>query len=433
MNKNTCGAKKAPTWGVKGLPANPAARRGTVLSRTLTSLADFGAYRWRDSERMQKLVTKAIGASLICTLLSFDGFVSTVEAAEALSGDTLRQKIPGAKIQIDTPLGSVIPVAYGADGSLEGKAGAVAFFLGSQKDRGKWWIEGSKLCQRWDTWFNGRINCVRVYRNADNRIEWIDQDGEKGTGTIVELSGPPPAAPPSDDKVVRQIAASSPPKPVREAKPVAAQGTVARKAVELRPPSPVPVRVPSPPAPERKMSLKASDADKMAQAAPPPGTNKPVEKTAYTATYRVVNVAFDDVLNIRNGPSPLANIVSTIQPRAKGVMMAGNCEGEWCPVRHGQSQGWVNRYFLAAENGARRNAFVRRPSAAPITYKVVRVAAGDVLNLRRRPDGDAAIVATIPPSGTHIRLTGYCVGDWCPVEHGRHSGWAHRYFLALEF
>ncbi|HRY05911.1 MAG TPA: SH3 domain-containing protein [Hyphomicrobiaceae bacterium] len=390
---------------------------------------------------MQKLVAKSIGVSALCTLVVFVAPVGAAFAAEPLSGDTLRKRIPGAKIQVDTPLGSVVPVSYGADGTLEGKAGAVAFFLGSQKDRGKWWIEGSKLCQRWNTWFNKRTNCARVFRTAENRIEWIDQDGDKGTGTIVELSNPAPAASPSDEKHERQRASAPTPKSVT--KPAAVPTAVARKVPPRHSPVPTsgpthvptPVHVSKPPAPEKRQGHQTTQPRMAASkdAAQTPRHHKPVGKSAYGATYRVVNVARDDVLNVRTGPAPTAPIVSTIRARAKGIVLVGNCTGEWCPVQLGPRQGWVNRYFLAAEHGGRRNALGGRSSRNPLTYKVVRVPAGDVLNLRRRPDAQSAVVATIPPSGNRIRLTGYCVGEWCPVAYGRQSGWAHRYFLALEF
>ncbi len=409
---------------------------------SLTTLADFETYRWKETRRMGKLATKALGALLLCTsLLLFDGIDGQAEAREALSADTLRQQIPGAKIQVDTPLGSVVPVTYSADGTLEGKAGAVAFFLGSQKDRGKWWIEGSKLCQRWDTWFNGRINCARVYRTAENRIEWIDQDGEKGTGTVVEFSKtPPPAlvkpAPAKEEKSSRQTAtvAAPTPKPAPEVKQATTQAPATRKVAELKPPAPVAARAPTPPpAPEQKLSLNAPKPEKAIGSTPVPPAGKPHTKEEQVATFQVVNVPFDDVLNVRSGPSPTEKIVSTIRPRTRGIVIAGNCEGEWCPIQHGGSQGWVNRYFLTSDESKRRGALASTTKRNPLTYKVVGVAAGDVLNLRRRPDSEAAVVATIPPSGHRIRLTGYCVGEWCPVAYGQTSGWAHRFFLALEY
>ena len=111
--------------------------------------------------------------------------------------------------------------------TLEGRAGAVAFFLGSQKDRGKWWIEGSKLCHRWNTWFNRRTSCVRVYQEADNRISWIDQDGDRGTGTIVALNPvvkAEPAAP-------AEVRAPEKAEPAQRAVSQPAQPVVVRPAV----------------------------------------------------------------------------------------------------------------------------------------------------------------------------------------------------------
>ena len=120
------------------MPASGSRGRGDpaslLISGTLTPLADLGLYCGRISGRMRKLVAKALGALVVCTFAPFD-WVASIEraqAAEQLSGDMLKQNIPGAKIQLDTPLGSVIPVSYGVDGTLEGRAGAVAFVLGSQ-------------------------------------------------------------------------------------------------------------------------------------------------------------------------------------------------------------------------------------------------------------------------------------------------------------
>lgn len=413
-----------------------------LISGTLTTLADLGIYCGRISGRMRKLVAKAVGALVVCTLAPFDWVVpiERAQAAEQLSGDMLKQNIPGAKIQLDTPLGSVIPVSYGVDGTLEGRAGAVAFFLGSQKDRGKWWIEGSKLCHRWNTWFNSRTSCVRVYQEADNRISWIDQDGDRGTGTIVALN-PVAKAEPAAPAEVRAPAKAEPAQRAvsQPARPVVVRPAIVAQAL----PRPVAVPPPkramaTPPAPAKKPGaekpkpVQFAQASQMMHVAAPPATAAAPRPDTFAPTYRVINVPFDDVLNIRSEPSAYAPILATIPPRARGIARAGDCAGEWCPVRHAQSTGWVHRYFITADRGARVQAR-SRPSPNPITYRVVRVAANDVLNLRRKPHSEAPVVGTIPPSGNRIRLTGYCVGEWCPVTHGRKSGWAHRYYLALEF
>ena len=416
---------------------------------------------------MREIVARALVASLASTLVAFSGsvVVDAARAAEALTGDELRHYIPGAKIQIDTPLGSVIPVVYSADGSLEGRAGAVAFFLGSQKDTGKWWIEGSTLCQRWNTWFNGRVNCVRIYQSGDNRVEWIDQDGERGSGTVVALSNKVQTASAAADVPTKTDIESAPASKPSTATPAKAARTphraspargaaaptrvaAATTATVLPAPRPAPVAsrapVAPPPAPARRPASETSapigQANAAAFAAPvaPPRTGTAstripdAGRTSHGPTYRVINVSLDDVLNIRSGPSPISSITATIPPETGGIRQIGPCEGEWCQIRHGQSTGWVNRYFLTREGrfGSSRTASLR-PS--PITYRVARVSANDVLNLRRKPDPDSLVVATIPANGRRIRLTGYCIGEWCPVSHGRATGWAHRYFLALEF
>ena len=107
------------------------------------------------------------------------------------------------------------------------------------------------------------------------------------------------------------------------------------------------------------------------------------------------------------------------------------------PVQTGRESGWVHRYFIMPVGGAGAAApapaQTPRTAAGPITYRVVGVPASDVLNVRRIADGDSEVVATIPPNGNRIRLTGYCRREWCPVAFGRTTGWVNRQFLTLEY
>lgn len=68
-----------------------------------------------------------------------------------------------------------------------------------------------------------------------------------------------------------------------------------------------------------------------------------------TTVYRVVNVAADDVLNIRSGPGANLGIVGTIPPNGRGVRMVGSCSGQWCQINYRGTAGWVNRQYLANE------------------------------------------------------------------------------------
>lgn len=90
--------------------------------------------------------------------------------------------------------------------------------------------------------------------------------------------------------------------------------------------------------------------------------------------YRVKDVATDDVLNIRKGPSSKAPIIGTIPPGADCLRNLG-CEGgptfeeftqgkkgskpRWCRVEYKGTKGWVSGRYLA--EGSCREAAGRTP------------------------------------------------------------------------
>lgn len=78
----------------------------------------------------------------------------------------------------------------------------------------------------------------------------------------------------------------------------------------------------------------------------------------------VVNVRGDDVLNVRNAPSPDADIVGELVPGSRGIELMGACQAEWCPVQHTSARGWVHRYFITSEpsevQSGREPDFARR-------------------------------------------------------------------------
>jgi N-acetylmuramoyl-L-alanine amidase len=67
------------------------------------------------------------------------------------------------------------------------------------------------------------------------------------------------------------------------------------------------------------------------------------------ASYRVTNVAPDDVLNIRSGPDADRSVVGTIPPGGRGVLIVGTCMGLWCQIDYRGVRGWANRRFLTSE------------------------------------------------------------------------------------
>jgi uncharacterized protein YraI len=65
-------------------------------------------------------------------------------------------------------------------------------------------------------------------------------------------------------------------------------------------------------------------------------------------------------------------------------------------------------------------------------FRVTGVDAGDQLNVRSGPSQYHAAVGGIPADARKVRITGTCHELWCPVRHGRVTGWVNRYYLAEE-
>jgi hypothetical protein len=67
-------------------------------------------------------------------------------------------------------------------------------------------------------------------------------------------------------------------------------------------------------------------------------------------SWRVVGVAADDVLNLRESPSPRGFVLDEIPFDANGLRNLG-CQDDrnWCKVRYRGQEGWVNGRFLRPE------------------------------------------------------------------------------------
>ena len=73
-------------------------------------------------------------------------------------------------------------------------------------------------------------------------------------------------------------------------------------------------------------------------------------------------------------------------------------------------------------------------STAPDGYQVAFVAANDVLNVRRQPGANAAVVGRLAPDATGIQITGegqnlFGSNLWVPVESDAGEGWVNSRFL----
>ena len=98
--------------------------------------------------------------------------------------EAIKSLVNGKTFLLDTPLGSAIPIAFRADGTMSGRANAtLASMLGAEHDSGKWWVERGRLCQRWRVWFDKENQCLKLKQKGAT-IHWVRDDGKTGTAKI---------------------------------------------------------------------------------------------------------------------------------------------------------------------------------------------------------------------------------------------------------
>jgi hypothetical protein len=102
-----------------------------------------------------------------------------------LSGDALRRFLADRRIYLSVPLGGELPLFYRSDGHLDGsgEAAGLGRFL-APSDSGRWWIDGERICQKWQSWYDGRTFCFTLDLLGGDRVAWNRDDGEKGVARV---------------------------------------------------------------------------------------------------------------------------------------------------------------------------------------------------------------------------------------------------------
>ncbi len=115
----------------------------------------------------------------LCALLAEPG------QARELDADDIRELVTGRRIYLATPLGGEFPLYYRRDGRVDGSGEALGLgrFI-RPTDTGRWWISGNRLCQQWQTWYDGRRMCFRLTDLGNNRVRWLQDNGDSGVARI---------------------------------------------------------------------------------------------------------------------------------------------------------------------------------------------------------------------------------------------------------
>lgn len=130
----------------------------------------------------------------------------------------------------------------------------------------------------------------------------------------------------------------------------------------------------------------------------------------------VVNVAPDDVLNLRDAPGTSARVLTGKKYGSCGIVVTNTCSGGWCPVDDGHYEGWVNGRFIAM--------------VSPARYCVTGVAPGDALNLRAYPSSQSRVLHRLGRHQCAIAFLPYATGAWQKIRVDGWEGWANRRYLS---
>jgi hypothetical protein len=303
---------------------------------------------------MLKRITAAacLGATLFATV--------TQAQSSALSGQQISDLVAGATVEIETPLGTKLPVRYGRDGRMSGEAGGLASYLGTSSDRGRWWVAGDQLCHKWNRWLGSEPQCMQLSK-AGRILHWRSQDGYTGTAMIsvpptvqaaaIPLSTVPVPVPAERPKRIDPPGdASAPADAGEEPAPLSekAADQPSQQAAETATTQPPLAKLPAAEEPPAKAPPAQMAAAPIANP-PPPQPEAGRSAQPPQPMFRVVNVRDDDVLNVRSGPSADFNIVGGLPPGSRGVAVTSACRATWCQVRHGSTSGWVNTLYLTPE------------------------------------------------------------------------------------
>lgn len=120
-----------------------------------------------------------------CVLASALVLAAASVQARELDANDIRDKVTGKRIYLAAPLGGEFPLFYRKDGQVDGSGEAVGLGrLARPTDTGRWWINGNRLCQRWQTWYDGKQMCFQLISLGGDKLRWNQDNGDTGTARI---------------------------------------------------------------------------------------------------------------------------------------------------------------------------------------------------------------------------------------------------------
>ena len=126
----------------------------------------------------------------------------------------------------------------------------------------------------------------------------------------------------------------------------------------------------------------------------------------------VVNVPSWDRLNIRSAPSSQSSLVVRKRYGTCGIMVVGNCRGQWCPVEDGHSVGWVNRRFISM--------------VSPSLNCTAKRAEGRSVSIRAYPSPQSRLLVSLNRHTCGIAFLPYRRSNWQKIRVDGWEDWINR-------
>jgi len=135
------------------------------------------------TDRRKRGLGAALALASVAALAVACGPASATSGA--LDAAAIQSIVGGKRIYLATPLGGEFPLNYRSGGVVDGDGEALGLGkMMAPTDRGRWWIDGDRLCQQWQEWYEGRAHCFTLTRTGEKSLRWVRDDGLAGTARI---------------------------------------------------------------------------------------------------------------------------------------------------------------------------------------------------------------------------------------------------------
>lgn len=98
--------------------------------------------------------------------------VDALAGAKKLTGAEINAAYSGAKMSFKTSYGT-FPSVWKTDGTMTSQD-----IAGVVPDKGKWWVEGDRICRVWNLWFAAKEECFSVTLDGET-VKWWRADGSE--------------------------------------------------------------------------------------------------------------------------------------------------------------------------------------------------------------------------------------------------------------